>query len=379
MAPKKRPMTKNHTMLTVVIIIGIANAMPAYAQRASSTAVATTAEAPELRVAAFVIPPLVIEQNGSLTGFGIDLWNAIAARLKRKTAYQIVPDVSALEEAMRSKSADLTLALFITSARDEKYDFSYPTLEAGLQVMVRDPHQAAATENPLWAMLRLMLSRTTVAWLGMALLLVLIPAHVVWLLERWRGDSAISRPKYFPGIFEAAYWALSTLTTQAEAMPKQWLARILAILWMFAGVVFVAFYTAQLTTTLTVEQIRGAIEGPDDLPGKQVGTITHSLAVDYLLEHHAEVQEYSTTDKMYEALLDKEVDAVVTGAPILRYYASHEGQGQVKMVGPEINIAPIAIMVQLDSPLRKKIDIALLALREDGSYQRLYDKWFGSP
>ena len=68
----------------------------------------------------------------------------------------------------------------------------------------------------------------------------------------------------------------------------------------------------------------------------------------------------------------------MTGAPVLRYYAAHEGKGQVKMVGPEINIAPIAIMVQLDSPLRKKIDIALLALREDGSYKRLYDKWFGS-
>ena len=73
------------------------------------------------------------------------------------------------------------------------------------------------------------------------------------------------------------------------------------------------------------------------------------------------------------------MDAVVTGAPILRYYAAQEGKGQVKMVGSEINVAPVAIMVQLGSPLRKKIDIALLALREDGSYQRLYDKWFGSP
>ncbi len=52
---------------------------------------------------------------------------------------------------------------------------------------------------------------------------------------------------------------------------------------------------------------------------------------------------------------------------------------ELRMVGPEINVAPVAVMVQLNSPLRKKIDIALLALREDGSYQRLYDKWFGSP
>ena len=57
------------------------------------------------------------------------------------------------------------------------------------------------------------------------------------------------------------------------------------------------------------------------------------------------------------------MDAVVTGAPILRYYAAHEGKGQVKMVGAEMKVAPVAVMVQLDSPLRKKIDVALLALR----------------
>jgi len=319
-------MKKGHLMLAA-IIIGAAIAVPAYAQPASTASVSTTGETPELRVAAFIVPPFVMEQNGALTGFSIDLWNAIAARLKRKTIYQIVPDVSALEDAMRSKTADLTLAMYITSARDEVFDFSYPILEAGVQIMVRDTHQTAATANPLWDLLRLILSRTTVAWLGMALLLVLIPAHVVWVLERRRDDGAISSRNYFPGIFEAAYWALSTLTTQAEAMPRQWLARTLSVLWMFTGVVFVAFYTAQLTTTLTVEQIRGAIEGPDDLPNKQVATVAHGLAVDYLREHHAQVQEFSTTDQMFKALLDNKVDAVVAGAPILRYYAAHEGKG----------------------------------------------------
>ena len=77
-------------------------------------------------------------------------------------------------------------------------------------------------------------------------------------------------------------------------MPRQWIARGLAILWMFASVVFIASYTAQLTTTLTVEQIRGAIEGPDDLPGKQIATITSSIATVYLREQKVEVQEFPT-------------------------------------------------------------------------------------
>ena len=162
-------------------------------------------------------------------------------------------------------------------------------------------------------------------------------------------------------------------------MPHQWVARTFSIFWIFAGVVFVAFYTAQLTTTLTVEQIRGAIEGPGDLPGKQVATLARSTAADYLRAQNAQVQEFATPDQMFKALLDKKVDAVVSAAPLLLYYAAHEGKGRVKTVGPEFNTAPAAIMVQLDSPLRRKINLALIALRENGTYQQIYDKWFGTP
>ena len=200
----------------------------------------------------------------------------------------------------------------------------------------------------------------------------------MWLLERRHEDGLISSRKYFPGIFQAIFWAVWALMTQEERMPRQWLARTLSIFWMFAGVIFVAFYTAQLTTTLTVEQIQGAIEGPSDLPGKPVATLLHSTAADYLLDQGAQVQEFQTTDQMFQALLDKKVDAVVFSAPVLLYYASHEGRGLVKMVGPEFNTAPVALLMQLNNPLRKQIDITFLKLRENGTYQQIYGKWFGA-
>jgi hypothetical protein len=39
---------------------------------------------------------------------------------------------------------------------------------------------------------------------------------------------------------------------------------------------------------------------------------------------------------MFKALLEKKVEAPLLGAPVLRYYAAHEGSGLVKMVGPDI-------------------------------------------
>lgn len=345
----------------------------------SSAAAQTPSRTRELRVAVMPIPPLVMQENGSLTGFNIDLWNAIAARLQLKTDYQVLPDIASLLESMRSKKTDVVVSpIVITAARDQVFDFSLPTMQAGFQIMVRDTGEAA-TPDPLADLLILLFSKTTALWLGIAVILVLVPAHLVWFLEPRREDGIIVSPKYIPGILEAMYWAVCCLTTQAETMPHQWLVRTFSVFWMFAGVVFVAFYTAQLTTTLAFRQIRGAISGPEELPGRRIGTVSNSTAVDYLRAHQARVQEFQRTDQMFQALLDKRVEAVVLGAPVLLYYATHEGKGRVKVVGPEFDVAPVAFTFQLESPLRKQVNGALLSLRENGTYQQLYDKWFGGP
>jgi polar amino acid transport system substrate-binding protein len=333
----------------------------------------------ELNVAVGVVPPFVMERNGSLTGFSIDLWNAIAARIGVKTNYQTCPDAASLLDAILSKRAEVIAApVIITAARDEQLDFSLPMMQAGLQVMVRDTGEPAAP-NPLVDLVELLFSKTTLLWLGIALALVLIPAHLVWVFERRREDGILTHRSYIPGIFETSYWAISCLTAQAETMPHQWIGRAFSVFWMFAGVVFVAFYTAQLTTTLTVRQIQGAINGPDDLPGKQVGTIANTTAADYLRTQNIQAKEFQQLTPMLQSLQNKRLDAVFFTSPVLLYYAAHEGKGRVKLVGPEINVSPIAFGFQLDSPLRRRVNGALLTLRENGNYQQIYNKWFGNP
>jgi polar amino acid transport system substrate-binding protein len=81
---------------------------------------------------------------------------------------------------------------------------------------------------------------------------------------------------------------------------------------------------------------------------------------------------------MYQALQDGKVDAVLFAAASLRYHATHAGQGQVRVVGPEFDRNDVGFVIPLDSPLRKRINGQLLALHEDGTYSRLYAKWFGS-
>jgi polar amino acid transport system substrate-binding protein len=337
------------------------------------------AEAPkQLRVVTRVLPPMVVDQQGKLTGFSIDLWNKIAERLQLKTTYHVAPDVRALLADVRAGKADVGVAaISITSAREAEFDFSQPILNAGLQIMVRGKGQDSDA-NPLWDLLGLLFSPTILVWLGIALLLILVPAHVVWFVERNHKDGIIPTDKYWPGILYAMYWAAGTLATQAEQAPRHWLARVVAVLWMFTGVVFVAFYTAQLAATLTVQQIQGGINGPDDLQGKKVATTKGSTAEAALRELRAQVYEVARIDEAFQALNDKQVDAVVFDAPVLLYYAAKEGKGRVHLVGTPFRKEDYGIVFPRNNPLRKQVSVALLELREDGTYQQIYDKWFTS-
>jgi polar amino acid transport system substrate-binding protein len=246
-----------------------------------------------------------------------------------------------------------------------------------MQVLVRGAGEDAGP-TPLRDVLNLLFSRSAVIWLGVGLIIILIPAHLLWLLDRGGEDGVSPSRSYFPGILQAMVWSATALVSQVQQLPGYWLARVLGLLWMFAGVVFIALYTAQLTATLTTQQIRGAINGPSDLPGKRVATIAGSTAVPYLQGIGAQVQQFQTADDLLSALMDQKVDAVFANAPSLRYFASHDGAGRASVVGPEINRQDIGFVFQLNSPLRRKVNHELLAMREDGTYQRIYETWFGS-
>ena len=103
----------------------------------------------ELRVGVYPVAPFAMPQNGSLTGFSIELWNNIAARLAQKTNYQIAAGTTALFEDMRSKTLDMVVTpVFVTSVRDTEFDFSFPVLDAGLGILVRDTGDSSKPANP---------------------------------------------------------------------------------------------------------------------------------------------------------------------------------------------------------------------------------------
>ena len=117
------------------------------------------------------------------------------------------------------------------------------------------------------------------------------------------------------------------------------------------SVVFIAYFTAAVTSSLTVQQLRGDINGPEDLPGKRVGSIKGSTSVEYLRQHNVEPVEFTQVEEAYQALQDGQVDAVVYDAPVLLYYAAHEGKGKVQTAGAIFRKENYGIVFPSNSPL----------------------------
>jgi polar amino acid transport system substrate-binding protein len=91
------------------------------------------------------------------------------------------------------------------------------------------------------------------------------------------------------------------------------------------------------------------------------------------------VTAVSAIPDAYKALLNSDVDAVVFDAPVLLYFAANEGKGRVQMIGAPFRKEDYGIIFRPNNPLRREVNAMLLTLREDGTYQRIYEKWFGGP
>jgi polar amino acid transport system substrate-binding protein len=328
-----------------------------------------------LKLATRLVPPFVTEENGELGGFSIELWKNIAQELDIKSEFKKTGTVTELLNTVKSKRVDAGIAaISVTSQREQDFDFSQPIFDSGLQILVRNQGH----HSSIGRLVDSLFTPALFQLLGIMLLIILIPAHIVWLVERNHRGGFLENSSYFPGIFKACWWAAGTLATQAEEMPKSPWGRVMAVVWMFISVVFIAYFTATVTTSLTVEQLQSNIKGPQDLPGKRVATIAGSTSANYLRQQKIDSKEFKQVDEAYTALNDSSIDAVVFDAPILLYYAAHDGKGKVQVVGNIFRKESYAIALPNGSPYRKPINNALLSLQENGKYQEIYDKWFSN-
>jgi polar amino acid transport system substrate-binding protein len=106
--------------------------------------------------------------------------------------------------------------------------------------------------------------------------------------------------------------------------------------------------------------------------------VAATSAADYLGEIGAEQVAKPSIDECFAGLKRRDFAAVVFDAPVLNYWVNNDGAGTAQVVGPVLEREDYGVAFGRGSALRVQFDESLLEMREDGTYDLIKQRWFGS-
>ncbi len=325
------------------------------------------------------IAPFVMKQDGKLVGFSIDLWREVAERGGLKSEFKYVDTLGELLEGIKTGKAQAAIAaITITQAREADLDFSHSYFHSGLQVLIANKGGNIASK--VWStIVSIITSSTFLVGIGLFLAFVFISGNLFWLAERKSNDQI--SPKYRHGVWDSFWWSLVTVSTvgYGDTVPRTQIGRWFSIFWIIFGYLGFAWFTAVITSTVTISQLSGSIDGPDALSGRAVATIEKSTSAKWLTNNVPGVAlvPHKKIEDAYKDLVSGRVEAVVYDAPSLAYYASNEGLTKVRTAGSVFKKEEYGIAFPEGSPHREIVNQVLLDIFEDGTHAELMEKWFG--
>lgn len=122
----------------------------------------------------------------------------------------------------------------------------------------------------------------------------------------------------------------------------------------------------------------------EDLAGKKIavqgGSKAHNLAGELEQKHpNTQLRIYESLEEVWTAIEKGEVDAGVVSYALTAYYLTNHEESKIRMVGKVFASQPIGIAVQKgNKELLEKLNKSLQTIKENGTYDRLYEKWFGT-
>jgi polar amino acid transport system substrate-binding protein len=331
-----------------------------------------------VRVVTRNLEPFSFEKDGRRVGYAAELWDQLARETKLEYDVQVVGTAQEIIDALKNKTADVGVgAISVTAKREVVIDFTQPFYESGLQVLVAGSSGSFA--DNILSLISNLFNLELIGAFALLMITMFGISHLVWRYEHKINEDMWPKD-YKAGMWESFWWTISTLLVGGadNKGPVGVGGRIIAIVWMLLSIVLVSLLTASFTTTLTINSLKGDINGPGDLPGRKVATVKGSTAETWLTARGAKVVPLATPGDCVVALKSGDVQAVVYDAPVLQYEAAKLNDEKLQMVGPVFERQNYAFALQQDSALRERLNQGLLDLTERGVGTELRKKFFGA-
>jgi polar amino acid transport system substrate-binding protein len=328
---------------------------------------------PNLTVGAMVSPPVFMKTaENQWEGFSAELWQAVAQRVGVPFEFREFNSIESLLDALQKKEIDIIPAMVVQDRFESTMDFSQSYLKSGLSIAV----PAEGVDYRWVKVIESIFSPHILKAIGLLFLMSLIFGVIVWLFERHR-NSEMFGDGYVKGIGHGIWWAMVTMTTvgYGDKAPKTMGGRIFALIWMIFSIVFIAGFTASITTQLTINELRGKVRGFNDLYHARVGSVYGSEGLNFLIKKGVAVIPFKNTQEGLQAVADRKLDAYVQDEKILSYNIKREFPGRLQVVGGTFDEYFVSIALQRDSPLRKPINKALLKFMKTQSWDELLNRY----
>ncbi|MFI6264966.1 basic amino acid ABC transporter substrate-binding protein [Micromonospora sp. NPDC051006] len=120
----------------------------------------------------------------------------------------------------------------------------------------------------------------------------------------------------------------------------------------------------------------------DDLKGKKVGVQAATTGRDYARKHEAEkslqLVEFEDLAALQQALANGQVEAAVNDLPVwTEYIKEHQGGFEVTAEFDTGEQYGFSVKKDSNPELLKKINEVLAKAKQDGTYNKIYEKWIG--
>jgi polar amino acid transport system substrate-binding protein len=162
-----------------------------------------------------------------------------------------------------------------------------------------------------------------------------------------------------------------------DKVPITFWGRLIALLWMFISMILITAFTAFVTTKLALFDV-ARIQGPGTLRKAIVGTVEGSASVDLLRKEDIAHRVYPTVAAAIDGLLAHDVNALVYGSVVLRYYAERDEHRRIEVLPGHLESLSLAFPLRDDSPLRDPINGALRRVLDESHWNDLKDRYLGS-
>jgi polar amino acid transport system substrate-binding protein len=318
--------------------------------------------------------PMVMRQDGELTGFDIELFREICDRIGKSVVFNERNVNENLITILDSSSkSDASIAgITITKEREEVCDFSHTYFRSGLMILVRKGTTVGLLDN--FKFYFNTFKRMLPLFIGF-FIYTLIAAYLVYRFEI--GNSMFA-DDIKNGIFDGWYWVNVVLTTVGfgDKVPLSKKGKLTAVILMWTGIFFmVPAVTASISSEFTARRLTSHIQDKSDLRGRKVAVKRETVTVDFIRALGARLEEVKTVEDGVDLLKIGKVEAVVHDVPAIRY--AEQNNDGIQVIGSIFGEQDYGIALPQGSPLREKINRYLLEIMSDGTYEKIYNKYFG--